>query len=272
VKKTAPLIALSERIYCALLYAYPADYRRDYGALMAQVYRDVARDAYRDGGWAGMVIWWLTTMFDLLVTAFEQRRKPSFTMSKSNFAQLAGTLLIIGGALIALASFSQLQPDDHYSYYGIYQVLIWFVAPGFFLLGIGSISLGLRYEQALGKLGLWSLYVAGIGALIASVGVVATSIQESLWDIWYVGGVIHVAALTLFGLAHVMKPALPIFRGLPLQIAGGWLITMLGVLRTESQTTNNLISFLIFFGMGLAWLAIGIAVNRQNKAAILAPA
>lgn len=272
MKKTATLIALSERVYCALLYAYPAEYRRDYGALMVQVYRDVARDAYRDGGWAGIVMWWLTTMFDLLITAFEQRRKPSFTMSKSNFAQLAGTLLIIGGAAIALATFSQLQPDDHYTYYGIYQVLIWFLAPGFLCLGIGCIGLALRYEQDFSSIARWALYITGFGALIMAVGVVATFINDSLWNVWMAGGIVHTIALTVFGLLHLRTPTLPVFRALPLQIAGGWLVMMLGVLRSDSQATNNLLSFLIFFGMGLAWLAIGMAVNRQNKVAVLATA
>jgi hypothetical protein len=265
------MIAFSERIYRALLIFYPAEFRREYGALMLQVFRDVSRDIYRSEGWAGMAFWWCATLLDLTLTAIEQRRKVRFEMSKATFIQLAGILLIVGGFCTAAAAFSQFQPDDHYTYRGIYQVLIWLLAPGFLLTGLGCFGLALRYDQALGMVGQWTLYVTGFGALVMTVGLVATQIQDSLWNIWMIGGLIHTIALTAFGLLHVRKPALPIFRALPLQIAGGWLVMWLGVLRTSSQTTNNLLSFLIVVGMGLAWLAIGIAVHRQqHKPALVA--
>ena len=259
-----PLITLSERIYRALLILYPAEYRLEYGTLMAQIFRDVSRDAYRSQGALGLAFWWCATLFDLTRTVIEQHRK--VTMSKSTFIQWTGILLIIGGAFWGLAAFSQFQPDDHYSYYGIYQVLILLAAPGILLIGLGCIGLALRYESALGALGKWLLYLSGIGAMMMAVSFVATSIQDSLWDIWMASSAFHVIALTLFGLLHLRKPTLPIFRALPLQIASGWIIVMTGVfVGLFPQTTANLLSFLMFFGMGLAWLAIGLAVHRKQS-------
>jgi hypothetical protein len=259
-----PWIALSERAYRALLIVYPADYRREYGPWMAQMFRDVCRDAYQQQGAAGIVLWWCTTLFDLALTAFEQRRKGGFRMSKSMWIRLSGTLLILGGAFGSLAAFSQLQPDDHYRYYGIYQALMLLLAPGFLFTGLGCIGLALRYERTLGTVSQWALILSGVGALVMALGVTVTQIREEWWNIWYAGGVVHTLALTAFGLLHLRKPALPVFRGLPLQIAAGWLVMMLGVLRTDSQTANNALAFLIFVGMGLAWLGIGLAVQRQQ--------
>lgn len=265
-------ITFSEHIYGALLILYPAEFRRDYGPLMRQIFRDVSRERYQYQGAAGLALWWCRTLLDLAFTVIEERRKVRFVMFKSTFVQLTGIMLVIGGALSGIAAFSQFQPGDHYSYYGIYQLLLLALAPGWFLLSLGCFGLALRYDQALGAAGRWMLYVTAIGFLVMAVGVVGTSIQDSLWNIWMAGGILHVIGLTGFSLLHLRKPALPIFRALPLQIAGGWLVIGLGILRTDSQATNNALSFLLFVGMGLAWLAIGLAVNRKQREAALVTA
>jgi len=268
----ASWIVFSERLYGALLILYPADYRREYGPLMRQVFRDVARDRFREQGVVGMILWWCTTLLDLAVTVFEQRRKGRFAMSKATFIRLAGSLLAFGGAFGVLAAFSQLQPGDHYSYSGVYQVLLWLFAPGYLLLGLGSIGLAWRYEQALGSTGRWTLILSGIGALGMAIGVIAMLLEDSLWNLWFASAILHIVSLTAFGLFHVRQPVLPIFRALPLQIAAGWLLMTLGILRPSSEALANALSFFIYIGIGLAWLAIGLAVNRSERAAALAAA
>lgn len=262
-------IALSERVYRMLLILYPADYRREYGALMAQIFRDVCRERYRSHGVIGVVWWWCKTMLDLAFTVIEQRRKVKFTMSKSTFIHLTGILLIWGGALGALAAFSQLQPGDHS---GIYQAVLWLFSPSFLLVGLGCIGLGLRYDRGLGPAGQWALYLSGVGGLVMGVGLVGASIESALWNLWLGGGILHTLSLTVFGIVHVRKPALPIFRALPLQLAAGWLVLMLGGLRTNSETSNNLLAFLFFLGIGLVWLAIGLTVQRQSREMVPAAA
>jgi len=70
-----PVLALAERLYRALLNLYPAGYRREYGALMVQVFRDMSRDVYHRRGLVGLIGWWCATLFDLIRTVIEQRRE-----------------------------------------------------------------------------------------------------------------------------------------------------------------------------------------------------
>ncbi len=62
------LLAASERVYRALLAAYPARFRRDYGPDMAQVFGDCCRAAYRCRGLPGLLRLWIDTLLDLLTT------------------------------------------------------------------------------------------------------------------------------------------------------------------------------------------------------------
>lgn len=264
-------IAHSTRIYRALLMLYPAEYRREYGALMVQVFRDVARDKYGSGGLTGIVLWWCSTLLDLTLTVIEQR-KGRFGMSKSTFMQLAGVFLIVGGVFCMGASYSQLQPGDHYSYYGLYQASLWLLAPAYMLFGFGWIALAMRYEPGHGTAGKWLLIVSGVTGILMGAGLAASAFYSDWWNLWYAVTVIHVIALTLYGVLHVFKPALPAFRGLPLMIASGWLVMMTGIFENLPQNYENLLSFAITLGMGLGWLAIGMAVNRQRRAAVLAAA
>jgi hypothetical protein len=265
-------IALSEQVYRALIFLYPADYRREYGALMVQVFRDVCRDTYRQDGLLGAALWWLRTLLDLTLTVVEQRRKMQLGMSKSNFMHLAGLFLVIGGAFGAVSAFSQLQPGDHYTYYGVYQVLLWLIAPSFFFIGLGTIGLGMRFAEPLGKVGQWTAYVMGVASLGMTFGMVASWLNEDMWNVWYVLGLVHVAALTLFALLHLFNRALPIFRALPLQLAAGWWFVWLGFPALFPEVTRNLLLFLMMGGIGLVWLAIGLAIHRQQRAAVLSVA
>lgn len=65
----APGVRTSERIYRMLLRAYPAAYRRQYGPLMAQAFRDLAREAYRHPGLASLARLWMNTLTDVATTA-----------------------------------------------------------------------------------------------------------------------------------------------------------------------------------------------------------
>jgi hypothetical protein len=51
------------------LLAYPATHRREYGGLMAQVFRDMCRDSYRQKGCVGLVGLWGRVLADTAVTA-----------------------------------------------------------------------------------------------------------------------------------------------------------------------------------------------------------
>src|SRR5262245_34298946 len=56
-------------LYRALLWCYPAPFRREYGAEMAGAFAEQVRDARQHGGWPAETSIWLHTLLDLLLTA-----------------------------------------------------------------------------------------------------------------------------------------------------------------------------------------------------------
>ncbi len=265
---TTSWLVIAERLYSILLCLYPADYRRDYGALMRQFFRDVMRERYRRQGIAGVVLWWCKTLLDLVLTVIEQRRKANFTMSKATLTQtmsyIASIMLVAGGSCGAIAAFSQLQPGDHDTYYGIYQALLLFLMPGFLFIGLGCIGLALRYENSISIPTKWSLYLMGISSVAMAFSAVGMLAQAAWWNLWFVSAAVHVGALLVFGLLFARKPFLPIFRWLPLQMGSGWLM-LAGITDLFPQFTDNLLTFLMMFGLHIAWLAIGQTLTKEQS-------
>jgi hypothetical protein len=64
---------VSERVYGALLAAYPREFRREYGAQMRQVFRDLCREELRRKQKRGLVRLWILTVLDLGRSALVQR-------------------------------------------------------------------------------------------------------------------------------------------------------------------------------------------------------
>jgi hypothetical protein len=99
-------VSLSTRVYAALLVLYPAAYRREFGADMVQLFRDVSRETYYGRRVMGMLHWWISTIVDLIFTAFEQRKESRMTMSRSLSLQpMKGSglgLMCISGGIIYL--------------------------------------------------------------------------------------------------------------------------------------------------------------------------
>jgi len=69
---TQPL-RTSDRLYRTLLMAYPAKFRREYGPLMAQAFRDLCRDAYHRHGVPELLKLWLRTLPEVAATAAVER-------------------------------------------------------------------------------------------------------------------------------------------------------------------------------------------------------
>lgn len=69
--------SLSERVYGALLAAYPKAFRREYGPQMAQVFGDLCREERERAGLVGLFLLWTRTILDLLRTAASERTRTS---------------------------------------------------------------------------------------------------------------------------------------------------------------------------------------------------
>jgi hypothetical protein len=64
---------VSERVYRALLVAYPREFRCEYGPQMRQVFRDLCREELRKNRKRGLVWLWIRTILDLATTAVVAR-------------------------------------------------------------------------------------------------------------------------------------------------------------------------------------------------------
>lgn len=72
----AAVLSTSERLYHLLLFVYPRAYRREYGPLMIQAYRDLCRNSYRQKGMVGIVSLWSRLLADLVTSSIEQHLDP----------------------------------------------------------------------------------------------------------------------------------------------------------------------------------------------------
>ena len=63
---------IATRIYDALLYLYPADFRESYGAAMSCIFEESLSDAFAESGPAGALKLWLHTLTDLATAALAE--------------------------------------------------------------------------------------------------------------------------------------------------------------------------------------------------------
>jgi hypothetical protein len=107
------VISISERFYARLLALYPARYRREYGPLMRQLFRDLLRETYmQNRGWAQARLW-LRVAAELGVTAgrehaaeierliMEANAKNGTAIRPASVFGLLFAAVIIAGGLLA---------------------------------------------------------------------------------------------------------------------------------------------------------------------------
>jgi hypothetical protein len=100
---------VSQKTFQLMLWAYPRDFRREYGFLMTQVFRDCRRAEIRSRGSLGLVRLWLHTFFDVARSAPRERwdhfRKDNSIMSKlgKGIAALLVCLAIVIGSFFLLS-------------------------------------------------------------------------------------------------------------------------------------------------------------------------
>ena len=95
----------SERIYGALLAAYPKEFRRAHGGEMAQVFQCMCHEEVVSGGRGALTRLWVRTLWDLLATAPAERTKRALgwsmlVVSSSKLVRGGGLAAAAGGALL----------------------------------------------------------------------------------------------------------------------------------------------------------------------------
>jgi hypothetical protein len=105
-------VGWSERLYGALLHAYPTRFRSRYGSEMAQLFADQLRDA-RGGAAGGVAATWLRTLVDLATSAVEEHLRKDQTVAQSlatfeptRSMRLLGLFAMVGGFLLIVVFFS----------------------------------------------------------------------------------------------------------------------------------------------------------------------
>lgn len=100
-------LSISDKLYELLLYLYPPEFRSVYAIDMVRTFRDCSRDAISQTGLNGLFWLWMSNLFDLLKTAFEQHFLESHEMNKSSQqTTLVGGILSGLGILFLLSQFS----------------------------------------------------------------------------------------------------------------------------------------------------------------------
>lgn len=264
------LLVLSERVYRALLILYPADFRQDYGQYMAQVFRDVCRDVYRCGGASELLKWWAATLFDLVQTVIEERRKVSFMMSQTKFIQWSGWLFIFGGIFFAAGSVSQLQSNSGIRFDGVYQLSLYALVPAMALIMLGLLGILLRYKANMVLFGKLALLTAIVGAGVTSIGwLFALAAVNGSYNVFMIGWLVHLAGHSVFGGFAMTTHLLPKWNfALLIGSAFPLTVVVLGLGSQQTASGVNWATFVMMILISIGWLLTGWALNSQPDTSI----
>jgi hypothetical protein len=152
----AASVTWSARLYRALLLAYPAPFRREYGDEMTRTFRDLCRDAWRAGGARNVFALWPRAARDLLLAASAER------LGELNMLRLTLILSLATPAVFVL--------DTFLSYTSLLDVAIYgFI--GWLGLAVAAWLVGAAAAALRGRWGWFALALClpYVGSLIYSV-------------------------------------------------------------------------------------------------------
>jgi hypothetical protein len=220
-----PIVALSVRVYQALLLAYPTKFRHEYGSEMLHVFQDCCLRTVRQGGTNGMLRLWAVTLLDLIQSVISEHRHKEIDMSKSQLIKFSGWAFILG----AFAFVTILSGSDAVAFPGSVISAI--------LLAIGLSGLRARYGERAGAVGRNILRAGAIGIILFYMFLAllvlavlflpglrsqAESLaQAGLWLLMFGGPAVGLLGLTLFGLTALHNKPMSKLNWLP-AITGIW--------------------------------------------------
>ncbi len=199
------IVDLSARAYQVLLYAYPRAFRVEYGALMAQAFRDCCLRAARQGGLAEL---WGRTILDYLITVVGEHANRGAVMSRSSWIKLSGWAFAAGALLLLLSGLASTRPE-----YSPYNAASWpidrylngavwgFMILSILLIAAGMLGLWARFSGVLSGPGKASLLAGAIAGLVSVAGIVGLQIvdNELTWGTFLVGMAFMLLGLGLAG-------------------------------------------------------------------------
>jgi hypothetical protein len=182
----------SERVYRALLRAYPQEVRRRYAEEMVGYFGELCREERRSGGHMGVALLWARTLPDLLFTALEERstlfRRNAYLPVDPGMVARWGALCALVGGTLGVAY--NLYYPISYSLRVAINVLTgdgltgaYYVHDPFAMFFTLSLHLGALSLSSLGLFGLYGAVVARSGrpGLLAGAGAAFSSVSAVLW-------------------------------------------------------------------------------------------
>ena len=276
-------LLFSERLYTALLYFYPKEFRAAYGQQMRLTFRDACREAYGQNGVGGLLALWLPTLLDLFKSALEERvQQGEIIMLKERFIGLAGPLTIVVGALILVGPISDLVQLIRPPYTEALWELFHFqtAAVSVAVMLPAFIGTWLRYKEAAGEIGRLGLImnVAGCGTFCLALSV------DFLLDVLHLlkhptspnslmaASIVSILiGHVLFGIDALRNKLLPRWNVMPLLVGLSPLLLLVPTLFVESNSPvyfalELTIASLQSATVGLCWVLMGIAMMGQRPA------
>jgi hypothetical protein len=220
IQHDSRVVAVSVSCYRLLLNLYPREHRKKYGHWMEQVFRDCVRDAYANEGRIGVMLYWLPVLLDMAKTVYEERQEKGFTMSKENFVQWHPAFMMLGGILLALAGYSQLQPDDHWQFYGWYSVSIMGLPVAIFALALSLYGIRQYYHNELNQFGKWILALAILGGILTPITVLLLPLGDAIWSILMIVLLLPLIGSILLGITILLSGFMSRWIGVFLIIGG----------------------------------------------------
>jgi hypothetical protein len=263
-------VDLSVRVYSTLLAAYPGRFREEYGSQMLQVFRDVCRHEYKQGGLLGVTALWLRTSLDLVRTTVEEHIERGIEMDREKFVKWSGWALMAGAILFAagliLGNFDSQWEDPIGgvdAFYEISQIAGMGLGQIFFVIGL----LGLRsgYADRSGRLGAILLIAAITGGVVSLAGMTVMNTSEFGWAAWMSGLLALTLALAAFGLVTMRRRVFSGWNFAPL-LAGVFLPVLLVVglaIESSGGTLGDWIFVLGTSGTSIGLILLGYRMQAD---------
>jgi hypothetical protein len=245
-------LALSGLFYSLLLYAYPAPFRREYGRLMAQLFKDEARDTLQGSGTAGLIGLWFLTLIDLLKTAFAEHIWEVFHMPIEKLQRWSGPAAAIAGPL--WVSLFLIEVEDNL-------IFLLFV-PTLLLMAVGLTGLYRRLPASLRLGNRLAFGVALIGLLLMLVSALGLSLTEAdiFWNTMVVAFLTVIVGIAGMGVIAISRRALGRLSFVPLAQAA----FLLGIFSTGDSGGEPLqVTFIVLFG--ISWMLLGVALWNAHE-------
>jgi len=273
-----PIVALSVKVYQALLLVYPTKFQQEYGSQMAQVFRDCCLRTVRQGGTNGMIKLWAITLFDLVQSVISEHAQKEIEMKKEmkpEDIRMAGGALMWGAVTFVISLLSLIMGDRTGNltspFFALSGLLIVFLSPP--LLVVGLLGVRNRYGDKVGWFGKNILLLGAVlGSLTTFIGFFGSlglfKNQDVGWHLIYIGPGILFTGLVLFGFVALYKRPLPRWNVVPV-IAGIWypLSLMLPNIIVPASVTIILLTI-----QGIALAALGYILKSDVPEETASPA